>query len=443
MKAIYRLPALAIVATQLISCSGGGGASSLPSGPSAVSGASGPSVTADAVATPHADPGKSGGATPAPGSSSAPAPSAPGSFAGIVSGKAWPQNVQIYSASSPWNRPIIPLGTDSSNAQLIPNSAAMEASMQAGGAGDPILRTQEPGQWDFTHPVFMASNSDPSVTAHCFGYCAGTPDATIHVPAKARPAGGSDHHMAVVQPNGDEYDFWETAQNSQSGGNVSRDWQSGDTVDYAGGGLCSNVTTGSGIANGGGATAGGACLGAGRTDDADLQTGNSMNHAFFVTLQCVAAGVKVYPANAALNTGGTCSGSASSHVPMGARLWLDLTDAQIDALGLTAPERTVLKTWHHYGVYVMDVTNGCTQCNSSEGNPLASLMPVGDPPEEEWAYGAQPASEVMAQGLGWQAVSISGAPTPRFALADPWRPGVTLINHVHVVDPCYAQGTCG
>ena len=315
--------------------------------------------------------------------------------------------------------------------------------MQAGGAGEPILRTQEPGQSDFSHPVFIASNSDPTVTAHCYGFCKGTPDATIHVPSKARPAGGSDHHMAVIQPNGDEYDFWETAQNSQSGGNVSRDWQGGDTVDYAGGGLCSNVTTGTGLATAGGATAGGACLGAGRTDVADLQTGNSMNHAMFTGLMCVADGVKVYPANAALNGSGTCSGSPANHVPMGARLWLDLTDAQIDAMGLTPPERTILKTWHHYGVYVMDVGNGCTHCMSSEGSPFANMGPVGDPPEEESAYGAQPASALMGQSDGWQAVNISGATIPRYAFADPWKPGVTLINHIHIVDPCYAQGTCG
>jgi hypothetical protein len=206
--------------------------------------------------------------------------------------------------------------------------------------------------------------------------------------------------------------------------------------------MCSNVTTGSGLAASGGATAGGACLAAGRTDVADLESGTSLNHALFTGLQCVADGVKVYPANAALNGGGTCSGSPGDHVPMGARLWLDLTDAQIDAMGLTPPERSILKTWHHYGVYVMDAGDGCTHCKSSEGSPFANLGPVGDPPMEQWAYGESPASARMAQRLGWQEVRIEDTPLPRYALADPWRPGITLVNHVHVVDPCYARGTC-
>jgi hypothetical protein len=37
-------------------------------------------------------------------------------------------------------------------------------------------------------------------------------------------------------------------------------------------------------------------------------------------------------------------------------------------------------------------------------------------------------------------VSVRGA--ARYIGADPWNPGVDWTKHLHIVDPCYAKGSC-
>src|SRR5207248_966266 len=60
---------------------------------------------------------------------------------------------------------------------------------------------------DYSKPVFFAQPTDPVVTLRgssnspISGY-------RINVPHSARPAGGSDHHMTVVEADGWEYDFY-------------------------------------------------------------------------------------------------------------------------------------------------------------------------------------------------------------------------------------------
>jgi hypothetical protein len=90
-----------------------------------------------------------------------------------------------------------------------------------------------------------------------------------------------------------------------------------------------------------------------------------IRHALFVVLKCTATGTGfgygtrngaddqaayVYPAS---HGGNGCS-SAENAPPMGARLQLDMSDAQIDALGVPAWKTTILRALARYGGYVGD-----------------------------------------------------------------------------------------
>jgi len=414
----------------------GGGATPKPTAtPAPGGGTPAPTATPKASATPKPT------ATPAPTST----PSSSTSAANLVNGKPWPAGFRAYSASSAWNRPL----PNPDSPKLMANSAAMVASAYAGGPGTPIIRTTEPGPYDYSHPLFYAKASDPLVKTQCVEYCNGiTPLGQIHVPAKARPAQGGDHHMGIVQPDGTEMDFWEAGQNTSNGGSVGRDWQSGDTLEYGSGGACSNFLRGSGFAapgSGYNPTAGGACLGAGRINSTELAAG-TINHATFAIVACVANGISVAPATSSVSgsTGfsGTCAGNAANHIPLGARIWSDLTDAQVRAMNLTQTETAYLIALHHYGAFVMDMGGCVQQAQCSSEGPLVGFNTL-DPPEEGWAYGNTPAGNSYAAAHGWNPVNVSGGDTPRYVFAGPWDPaGINFAQHLHIVDPCYAAGTC-
>lgn len=368
---------------------------------------------------------------------------------GLRNGEGWPPGFRPYAAGSPWNRrlPAAP--------RLAPRSAEMIASAY-GGKDEAILRTAAPGGWDYTHPMYYARPDDPLVHTACNIYCRGVPAVgDIRIPAKARPAQGSDHHLAVVEPDGTEIDFWEATMTERDGRNsgandVTRDWRSGDTLYYGGGGRCSNLFSGSGFQREGGPTAGGACLGGGRITAAEVRAGVA-HHALFVALRCVGDGERVTPANQALHGHGGCAGEPRRHIPLGARIWSDLTERQVDALRLGPAATVYLKALHAYGAYVLDVRSGCERCEASEGALLT--LESFEPPQEEWSYGRQPVDVLLGRALGWHPVQVArrgegsdvGDLTPRYIGASPWRPYAHAggaVSHLHVVDPCYASGEC-
>src|SRR5205823_1344223 len=65
---------------------------------------------------------------------------------------------------------------------------------------------------DWGHPSYYSWPVDPQFTIHCtesWGRCQ-VEGMRIRIPDAARPAGGGDGHMAVIdQADGWEYDFWQ------------------------------------------------------------------------------------------------------------------------------------------------------------------------------------------------------------------------------------------
>lgn len=408
---LTQLGLAAALATLVAGCGGGGSAASIPVASRDAAPVAAAPVSGSAAAV---NPGKSSPSTPSnPSVTSTPPPVAAASVA-LSNAVEWPASFRPYGPTSIWNKAL------PANPTLYPNSDAIVSVAEQNDPG-PTLRTQEYGN-DVSHPVVFASNSDPVVTAHCTLYCGNVQDYQLHIPAKARPAAGPDHHLAVIQPDGTEDDFWEL----QSSGN---DWQSGQTLTYQGGVQCGNFYNGPGWAKDA-ATAGNACLAGGLIRAAEVQSG-TINHALFLVLSCTDPNAFVFPAT---NGGAHCTG-AGPNVPNGARIWLDVPDATIAAMGLPAWQKAILTAMHDYGGYVMDVGGS----NTTKATGLMNVMFEDN--ASYAAFGQSSPMDQFAQSNGWNPVSVGGA-TRYIAQPDPWNPGINWAQHLHIVDPCYGQGTC-
>ena len=323
-----------------------------------------------------------------------------------------------YGPTSPWNRKI------SANPTIASYSAAVIAQ-QFGSSNTQPVRNQEAGIWDYGHPVYQAVATDPLVKLVCNQYCSPGYPTTALIPAKARPAGGSDAHMAVIQPDGTEIDMWALY------GVPGRDWQTGDTATAGNVVNCGSYKTGTGMATAIGSTAGEACAAAGIITGTDILAG-VINHALFIALQC-AVGTQ-YPTPPSAVTDQCTSGVGPA---LGGRLWYDVPDATTNASTALKPwEKVVLVALHDYGAYLMDDVAG--------GPSVSGMLFLAQSGEQTWAYGQpNPFAGLTAAPNGWQTLTISGSFEPRLVGADPWTPaGVNFAAHMHWLAPCSAQGTC-
>lgn len=358
-------------------------------------------------------------ASPSPVASSA--PSSPPSTGGLASpANEWPASFTPYATSSVWNTMLPAQPT------LYQNSDNIIALYQTGIT--PGIHTQECcSGYDVSHPIYFASTSDPVVTAHCNQYCGNfnngsSSDYTLHIPARARPASGDDHHMAVVQPDGTEDDFWEVTYPSSN-------WSTGQTLTAGGGAHCGNFYTGPGLIAGG-ATAGGNCLAAGLVRAAELQAG-AINHALFLVAGGGTCNSFVFPASN--SDGGNTNANCA---PMGSHLWLDIPDATIQAMGITSWEKAIMIAMHDHGGYVMD-----------NGAPNGLFNPMMEDNAQFVAMGTSPIpTDTWAAGAGWYGVTINPSGSPWTAstryIANPSWGGINWQAHLHIVAPCYAQKTC-
>lgn len=353
-----------------------------------------------------------------------------------------PTNVP-YAPSSVWNTPV------SAHPTLLANSAAMVAAEFPGGQNPDGMRATEAGQYDYAHPLFFASSSDPQINLVCNQYCgtAGTlpgVPATMRIPAIARPAGGTDAHIAVVQPNGTEIDAWAaygtpgsdttwTAPHNQQ----TRNWQTGDTLTAGNVSVCGSYTAGSGLVPPPGPTAANFCLRAGVVTAAELIAGQ-INHALFVGAQCAIG--SQYP-----STGGTQQCTSGLGPPLGGRVWYDVPCA-------TTKQNTALHPWEMAVLCALNVYGGYFGDNGSGGaNYTGGILPQLES-EEPWRDVAgntytSPFAPLAAQG--WAPITIANAngssPGNRWMYngAAPWNPpGVNFAAHIHWLAPCSAQGTC-
>ena len=250
-------------------------------------------------------------------------------------------------------------------------------------------------------PIYFTLPGDPQVTIDLtlpYG-ASNLQGAVVPIPADATPAPPGDAHLTVLNAsNGNEYDYYQFPQNQAI--------TSGETIDVGFGNIV-NYKTGSGW--GGTTTAAGAALLSGLVTVDEFNSG-VIHHALAVAPGCNNGAGSVYPATASASYYCTASGPG---IPHGSRIWSDLTDAQVDALGLDQLSSMILKALHAYGGFVTD-TNGWMAFD------VRNLM---DTPS-------------TAQGAAWW--SANGGNNP--ALNN--EPTSFFTTHFHVLQVCVTQGTC-
>jgi hypothetical protein len=247
------------------------------------------------------------------------------SYTGIVNGQPWPADFCPYAANGPWN-----VGT-AGRAQDTATSATLHNGTYLSGTVG--ISSSPPGAGDFSHPIYLAAASDPMVSISCGQYGCWSNGQSVSslqalVPSLARPAGGSDHHLGVIQPDGIEVDCWDTS--------------------YAGGStLSASICTTGSIAGTGSldpSATSGAALAAGLIRGDELKRG-VIPHALFMVTSCTTG--FVYPGT---SNASQCGGSAG--IPIGAWIHLNMTDAEIAASN--AGTQAVLVALAHYGGFVLD-----------------------------------------------------------------------------------------
>jgi hypothetical protein len=247
-----------------------------------------------------------------------------------------------YSDSSPFSTPV------ASGASVHSSSSSIVQKLLSGGplshfvAGDSAR--------DFGMAVYFSSPSDPVYTVDCieqWGSCA-LEGIQIRVPAGARPSGlwplpgGQpwDSHLTIVdQASGWEYDLWDVRQLPSGGGQIRTSWGGKTRID--GNGLGSDAV----------AAQFGSLAGAVRPQE--LQAG-LIDHALTIDVPCVNGFVAP-----ATKSGLECSAagmSTSNRLSMGSHIQLNMSTAEINALGLPSWKRAIVVALSKYGAYVADTT---------------------------------------------------------------------------------------
>jgi hypothetical protein len=325
-----------------------------------------------------------------------------------------------YSDSSPFNRAL-----PEAPADVAGSSAIVSRTLGFGQAGS------RGGTWftggvadtssDYDHPIYFSQPSDPLYTVHCRKWVSSCEvnGLQVRIPAAARAAGGTDAHMAVIdQQSGWEYDFWETESLPAGGGDL-----------YIGHGGMTAIGTPDADGLGSNATAAHFGLAAGVVRPEELAAGH-IEHALFMIVKCT-NGTYVWPAEGP-GVGRTCSsmGLSNSDAPaLGQHFYLDLSDAEIDALGVPAWKKTVLHAMADYGMFVGDtgsdylgwslvVESGSGYTSFGQPDPWVSLA-------KEYGIASSYRSDI-GQGVYY------------FDLAKT----VNWGSELQVASPCVSRGTC-
>ncbi len=296
----------------------------------------------------------------------------------IVAGHVYP-----WYQNSPWTQPL----PSHSSILVDPNSSEMIAyyanNLEPDANGHYTTPENMTGYED--EPVYFASNTDPLYIVNCTYYaCPTVQGKSIHIPAYAVAEGNNqpgDGHMTVISPNGSiEYDLF-AAQNCVglgTGGeckvegakayliNVSNGWYSG-LIGY-------NSASSTG---GGGAINSGTPITEGLITPQELLNG-VIPHALDIILPC--AGYLPAPVQGVAVGGYACSPKTAG-IGNGYRIFLNMSDSQIQALGVPAYDKIVLTSLAHYGAFVTDT--GCcwemralenyTYTNAGYANPWTQV----------------------------------------------------------------------
>jgi hypothetical protein len=326
---------------------------------------------------------------------------------------AWPGPCwRPYADGSPFNRLLPP------DPRVDPRSADYVRSLTADGGPSDLQAGTADTRRDWQHPTYYARPGDPTFAVHCWEPYPGckVQGAIVHIPREARAAGSwmlgrrGDGHMTVVDTvSREEYDFW----------NVSTppaDVRPGDdgrrVLQVGWGGMTS--LDGDGLGSNGTAAYFGNLAGIIRAPE--LASGQ-IDHALFLVIGC-SASQPVYPA---ADHGSVCDDQRDA-IPLGTRFQLDMSDAEIRALGVPPWKRTILRAMARYGMYAGDTGGSPWDLEFESGSTYTSF----DRPDPLVALAQDAGIRPGADGVY------------RFDLAG----GVDWARRLRVVEPCVARGSC-
>jgi hypothetical protein len=226
--------------------------------------------------------------------------------------------------------------------------------------------------------------------------------------------------MTLIQPNGDEVDFWLLGVSSNfTGGQVLC------TGNTSCGIVVYENATGSGILGSGvpphGSATSGASGAAGLNRFDELARG-VIPHAIAGGIPCV-NGTPVYPGTSQATL---CADGQG--IPIGSHIQFTMTDAQITALKLPSWAKAVLTQWHDYGFYVTDTSSGVES--------TFKVVLGGESYTQYAAYGQPYPGIEFAKANGFSYDFVNQVYNGDLSS---WPP---LRDNVRVVSPCYAQQTC-
>ncbi len=302
-----------------------------------------------------------------------------------------------YSDSSPFNTPI------GSSTQVSSNSAQVVNRLVGFGSMDNTVAGTGGTGADWMHPIYFSQPSDPLYTIHCTvssGQCPTLNGMQLRIPSAAQPAGAGDGHMAVIdQSSGWEWDFWQVQSKPAGGGTL--------TVSSAG----RTMITGDGLKSG--ATASYFGLAAGVIRGEEMQAGE-IDHALFLVVKCT-NGTAVWPAATSKASGRSCSsmGLSNANAPaMGQHFYLEMSDAQINALMVPSWQKTILRAMAHYGMYVGDtggsswgvqIESGTSYTSFGETDPWVTFAKQAGVPTYQSSYGLQYVFK-WSQAVDWRSL---------------------------------------
>jgi hypothetical protein len=259
---------------------------------------------------------------------------------GTYSGSSWPPAcVPFYASTSFFDTPIPANPAIASNSSTI---VGYYASSYNGFQGMGTINVGDPNSSGvYGHPIYFGRATDPLFTLHClngalWGMCS-IEGAQVHIPDGAQPAGGTDGHLGVIdQTNGNEYDMWQAQRVAVDGGQL--DCTYGGMSPFVGPGF----TVGAGDA-----TAAHANLAAGLIRSEEIIAGE-IDHVLFGTVACCNG----QTVGASKTYGGICDTVCTGNQggALGQVYMLDMTDAEIEALGKSPAGTAILKAMAHYGI---------------------------------------------------------------------------------------------
>lgn len=316
----------------------------------------------------------------------------------------WPGGCwRPYGKASPFNQRL------PESPRTSADSAGIVSRFTAGGGPADLLLGAADTSSDWEHPTYWARRSDPAFKLRCLedrggGRCE-IEGHRIRIPRRARPAGGGDRHMTVVDPGHRwEYDLYEVSERPRNG-RVNLRW--GGRTRIAG-------RRSTGLASD--ATAAHFGLLAGVIRPGELFAGR-IRHALFVRADCD-NGRFVFPA---LGLGAQCADPAGAP-PEGARFQLAMSEKQLAELDVPGWKRAILRAMAEYGFFIGD-TGGSPWDVALESGSTYTSFGYRDP----WVAFAR-------------AAGASRSSDGRYYLD--LASGVDWARHLRVIDPCVSQRTC-